>query len=67
MEALEQIRLIWGMNAPEKIEGETTLRIGGLSRAEAIRKRMEELAISMSEAEKREKANGHHQTIDDSP
>jgi hypothetical protein len=43
MEALRDIRLIWGMQAPEKVEGETVLRIGGLDRREAIRRRKAEL------------------------
>jgi hypothetical protein len=68
MEALNQIREIWGMNAPEKIEGETTLRIGGLSRAKAIKNRMEELTQSLNEVEKGEKGgNGESPHPDDSP
>jgi hypothetical protein len=43
MDALLQIRMIWGMNAPEKVEGETVLRVGGLDRAEAIARRKAEL------------------------
>jgi hypothetical protein len=48
MDALLQIRVIWGMNAPEKVEGETVLRIGGLDRAEAIARRQAELSAAQN-------------------
>jgi predicted transcriptional regulator len=68
MAALNAIREIWGMNSPEKIEGETTLRIGGLSRVKAIKNRMEELAQSLNEVEKLENGgNGESPHPENSP
>jgi hypothetical protein len=50
MAALEQVRIMWGMNAPEKVEGETTLRIGGMARTRAIELRMIELGEAQKDA-----------------
>jgi hypothetical protein len=52
IEALEQIRIMWGMNAPEKVEGETTLRVGGLNRSVAIEKRRQELEAALVDSQK---------------
>jgi hypothetical protein len=51
MSALGDIRKMWGMDAPEKVEGETTLRVGGLPRAEAIRKRASEFLEALNSVE----------------
>lgn len=43
MDALEQVRVMWGMNEPEKIQGETLLRVGGVDREQALRMRLAEV------------------------